>query len=474
MITPAPLRILVVDDRDENRQVLRWMLREALSSPEILEAPTAEEATRLLESERVDCVVLDAESDHFETLRQSFASRRQETHLPLVVLARGEVSSGTRLTSEEPSEQIIRRETLSAQTFGLTVRSAIEIASLQLMLDEQGRELDRLRESSDDLQRQLDDARQQVADVEASAVSEVETSEAVDTSPSTPAAPADPRVSGDVVPVWEPPAVNLPAGKPLERPKLVTNGFSQQTVEDEDLAHRIQSDLLPPGSPLVDGFDVAGLSIPAAATGGDYYDYLPMSDGLLTITIGECSGRGVAPAMLMASLRAYARVLAAGTADAADIISKVNQLVTEDIGEEEFLVTLLLLQIDQLTKTMRYASAGHQAHLIDRDGNAHTLPSTGMPMGLRSETVIPEGEPRKLRSGDILVLTTDGCQKLVSKSGEQFGVQRILDLVREHRNLPARMIVNYLKNACTEFADPDAQGDDITFVIVKTEGVNLL
>ncbi len=176
----------------------------------------------------------------------------------------------------------------------------------------------------------------------------------------------------------------------------------------------------------------------------------------------------------MASLRAYARVLAAGTADAADIISKVNQLVTEDIGEEEFLVTLLLLQIDQLTKTMRYASAGHQAHLIDRDGNAHTLPSTGMPMGLRSETVIPEGEPRKLRSGDILVLTTDGCQKLVSKSGEQFGVQRILDLVREHRNLPARMIVNYLKNACTEFADPDAQGDDITFVIVKTEGVNLL
>ena len=227
----------------------------------------------------------------------------------------------------------------------------------------------------------------------------------------------------------------------LVAPKLVTNGFESQSAADEELAHRILKDLMPPGAPYLEGFDVAGLSIPAAATGGDYYDFLLVGDDLLSITIGECSGQGLGPAMMMASLRAYLRVLAQSSIDLSTIVSQANTYITEDVGDEEFLVTLMLVQIDQLTRTMRYCSAGHQGHLLKRDGEFKVLHSTGMPMGLQPETVIPEAEDVRLRTGDAVLLMTDGLQKMVSPFGEEFGTDRMLDIVQKNRKLPARMIV---------------------------------
>lgn len=227
---------------------------------------------------------------------------------------------------------------------------------------------------------------------------------------------------------------------------------------------------MPAGAPYLDGFDVAGLTISAAATGGDYYDYLPVGDDLLTITIGECSGRGLAPAMLVSSLRAYLRVLAANSMNLSDIVNQANTLITQDIGDEEFLVTLMLVQIDQLTKSMRYCSAGHQGFLLKRDGEVEVLSSTGMAMGLQTETIIPEADDVRLRIGDAVLLATDGLQKMVSRRGEKFGTDRMVELIRKNRELPARMIIDYLKKACYDFADPKSQSDDVTLVLVKCDG----
>ena len=202
---------------------------------------------------------------------------------------------------------------------------------------------------------------------------------------------------------------------------------------------------------------------------GDHYDYLPVGDDLLSIAIGECSGQGLAPAMMMASLRAYLRVLASNSMDLSDIVSKANSYITEDIGDEEFLVTLMLMQIDQITRSLSFCSAGHQAHLLRRNGDVEVLHSTGMPMGLQHETVILESDKYRLRIGDAVLLTTDGVQKVTSPSGERFGTDRMLELVKEHHDLPARMVVDYLKKACGEFAGSVAQSDDITIVLVKCD-----
>lgn len=434
------------------------MVNRAFRTPEIVEADCGQRAIELCDSERIDCVLLDAATSSFDEVLSSLALRTQGGHIPLVLMVGDQERAQRDLGEQQGISDWLFKESFSAQTVELTVRKAIEVSSLRLMLNEQGRELDRLREES---AARADAAALAEADRAASTSVETNEAEAVDDSTSATVVSDESASDAEMLP--------KKSAIVLAGPKLVTNGFGTPTAEEEELARRIHTDLMPPGSPLLEGYDVAGLSLPAETTGGDYYDYLPMSDDLLAVTIGECSGRGVAPAVLMASLRAYLRVVSRSTMDVSDVLSQVNTLITDDIGDEEFLVTLMMVQIDTLTKQIRYASAGHQAHLIERSGEAHVLPSTGMPMGLRVETVIPEGEPRKLNNGDLLLLASDGAQKITSVSGEKFGTERVLELVRKNRELPSRMIVNYLKRACAEFAGPQGQNDDITAVVIKAE-----
>jgi serine phosphatase RsbU (regulator of sigma subunit) len=476
MISPTDLRILVVGESTENRQVARWMLNRAFSELTVFEATNEQAVQAVFEDERVDCILVDEEISGPDELLKSL-SLKNRAHVP-VVLVTADPSELKMQAAALGVEHWLAKDNLSAQTMELIVRKAIDVSSLRLMLEEQGRELERLR--ADTEERATLDARLEQAALQEQA--------------SQPAMPTNELDPGDDT-VVDGPMIDLAqvmkttsepdpasADKPLkqkhgileiERPRLIKD-LPGATNDDYEEAAHLQKDLLPAGSPSIDGFDIAGLSIPASRTGGDYYDYLPIADDLLTITIGECSGQGMAPAMMMASLRAYLRVISQTTMDVEDTISQANRLITEDIQDEEFVVTMMVAQIDQLTRSVRYASAGHQAHLLDRHGEVHVLHSTGMPMGLQEDTIIPEGTSKKLKAGDVLLLSTDGAQKLVSPSGEQLGMERLLDVIRKNKNLPARMIVNFLQKECRAFADSEAQADDITFVIVKSEGVSYL
>jgi serine phosphatase RsbU (regulator of sigma subunit) len=460
MISQSDLRVLVVGELDENRQVARWMLNRAFSHLVVLEAANDAALQAIFEDERVDCILVDEEVSDFDELLNSLALKTK-AHIPVVFVTAGENSEFKRQAEARGVEHWLAKDNLSAQTMGLTVQKAIDVSALRLMLEEQGRELERLRTAADER-----------AALDTEAAEKNDLSSEGESAFDFPNVDLIPRSSADDLTDVSP--IMTPADRMgLERPKLTTH-LTGVTNEDHDLAAQVQAELLPPGSPSIEGFDIAGLSIPASRTGGDYYDYLPIADDLLTITIGECSGQGVAPAMMMASLRAYLRVISSSTMDVEETISRANQLITEDIRDEEFIVTLMVAQIDQLTRSLRYSSAGHQAHILNRHGEVEVLSSTGMPMGMQPDTIIPEGESRKLKSGDILLLSTDGAQKMVSNTGEQFGMLRILDIIRKNRNLPARMIVDFLQKECRAFADPSVQGDDVTFVVVKSEGVSYL
>ena len=473
MINSTPLRILVVAEQADTGTTASWLLRRAFDPVEVVSAATAEEAATSC-ADRVDCILVDTQLADFDGMLGSIQSASGVDSVPLIVL-RGNGDEVQRNAAQKRGViDWLRKDQLSPAVISLTVRRAIDVASLRLMLAEQGRELERLRKN------EAATAAQQ-AKAQPAAKEEAETKEyhapeptrdAVPMTGNVESMPTDESEASDVTPIAPPRSEVSHAGEQLVAPKLVTSGFEGQSAADEELAHRIQKDLMPPGAPYLEGFDVAGLSIPAAATGGDYYDFLPVGDDLLSITIGECSGQGLGPAMMMASLRAYLRVLAQSSIDLSTIVSQANTYITEDVGDEEFLVTLMLMQIDQLTKTMRYCSAGHQGHLLKRDGEFEVLHSTGMPMGLQPETVIPEAEDIRLRTGDAVLLTTDGLQKMVSPSGEKFGTDRMLDIVQKNRELPARMIVEYLRKACSEFAGTTAQNDDITIVLVKCDGAD--
>ncbi|MDA0281937.1 MAG: SpoIIE family protein phosphatase [Planctomycetota bacterium] len=426
----SALKILIASSHADTRVAVSWMLRQAYPAAVISKAENSAEEIQATESDVPDCVVVDASLIDLSTELASFSESLWQCHVPLILIHDGTDASPMDADSCRGVAAWLVRSSLNVGNVELAISKAVTLASLTCRIAALEQEAQQLRNDKLALE---------------AAATEV--------------MPADGETS-NVVPVPPP----LP-----DRPKLLTTGREVSTEDERELAGRVQKHLMPPGSPLIDGLDIAGLSIHAEATGGDYYDYLPMSDELLCVSLGECSGRGLAPAMLMASLRAYLRVLVAAPNDISDVLSQANTLITEDIGDEEFIVTLMLVLIDQRTRTLRYASAGHQAYFLDRDGNVEVLHSTGMPLGLRDETVIPEGPTRKLQNGEILLLASDGVQKMTSDSGEQFGTQRMLQLVHENRTLPSRMIANYLRTACTEFASSQFLGDDITIVSVKVD-----
>lgn len=445
--TPA-LKVLIASNHADTRVAVAWMLRQSFPDAIVTKAETIAEAGQLAIAEHPGCVLIDASLPDFAAELTDFVDSLRRQKIPLIVIHDGQDTPASTGISAS-----LHRTSLDVTTIDLAVSRATGLAELSRRIE--------------GLEEELRTTKEEVVAAKASAAAASETRQMVEAA----GALNKPMPQLDRSLESQPPEAHTPvehsAAASLERPRLVTSGLEVSTEDERELAARVQKDLMPPGSPLIEGFDIAGLSIHAETTGGDYYDYLPMADDLLCISIGECSGRGLAPAMFMASLRAYLRVLASSTTDISDILSQVNTLITEDIGDEEFIVTLMLFQIDDRTKTLRYASAGHQAFFLDRDGNVDILHSTGMPLGLRDETVIPEGDPRKIRTGEILLLASDGVQKMTSDSGEQFGTDRMLNLVKENRNLPSRIIASYLRKACTEFASSQFQHDDITIVIVK-------
>jgi len=441
--TPS-LKVLIASSHADTRVAISWMLRQSFPDAIVSKAEAIVEARQIASAEPPGCVLVDASLPDFAAELTGFANSLQHQKTPLIVIHDGhDTPASTGISAS------LHRTSLNVTTIDLAVSRATGLTELSRRIE--------------DLEEELRATKEEVVATRASAAaaaSEVRRMVEATESPIKPTPQQDGSLES------QPPAQHMPSAV-LERPRLTTSGLEVSTEDERELAARVQKDLMPPGSPLIEGFDIAGVSIHAETTGGDYYDYLPMADDLLCISIGECSGRGLAPAMFMASLRAYLRVLASSTTDISDILSRVNTLITEDIGDEEFIVTLMLFQIDDRTRTLRYASAGHQAFFLDRDGNVDVLHSTGMPLGLRDETVILEGEPRKIRTGEILLLASDGVQKMTSDSGEQFGTDRMLNLVKENRNLPSRIIASYLRKACTEFASSEFQHDDVTIVIVK-------
>lgn len=242
----------------------------------------------------------------------------------------------------------------------------------------------------------------------------------------------------------------------------------RQNKEQFRVAREIQQRLFPKAAPNLPGFEIGGASYPAEATGGDYFDYLPMLNGRLGIVLGDVTGHGVGPALLMAETRAYLRVLAGRREDVGEILTRANGVLAEDVGSERF-VTLFLARLDPQNKRLCYASAGHPpAHVLDSSGTVKTvLARTGIPLGMQPETHYKSSAETQLDPGDLLALLTDGIEECLSPNGDLFGAERALDVVRQHRTKPAQGIVDELYQAVRKFSGNAAQIDDITAVVVK-------
>jgi phosphoserine phosphatase RsbU/P len=234
------------------------------------------------------------------------------------------------------------------------------------------------------------------------------------------------------------------------------------------LARQVQQRLFPTSPPNVDGLDIWGVSLPAHATGGDYFDFLSLPGDSLGMLIGDVSGHGFDSAIVMAQTRALVRAAARDESDPARILSAVNELLAPDLGENRF-VSMIAVDVDPRTRGIRWANAGHvPGYVLDRAGRVKAeLASTGVVLGLFPDAAFATEYGPALECGDLLVLFTDGVTEAEAPDGTMSGAEWALDVVRAHAHRSSAEILEALCDAVKLFADGSAQHDDVTAVVCR-------
>ena len=233
-------------------------------------------------------------------------------------------------------------------------------------------------------------------------------------------------------------------------------------------AQKMQQCLLPARSPVVPGFDIAGALYPAEFAAGDHFDFLEMPDHQLGIVVADVAGHGVGPAILMASTHAFLHALAQRSTDVSGILGHLNRIVVNKTEPDRF-VTALLARLDPRGQSLVYSSAGHPSeYILNRQGGVRAvLPSTSLPLGIMLDAQFPASEPVLLQAGDVAVLFTDGLLEAMSRQGDLFGHDRLIQVVSQHCEETARSIVAALYKAVTDFAGSTRLRDDVTVVVIK-------
>ena len=237
------------------------------------------------------------------------------------------------------------------------------------------------------------------------------------------------------------------------------------------LAQEVQQNLLPSGTPEIDGLDIAAHATYCDQIGGDYYDFLNIK-GLppttAAIAVGDVAGHGVAEAMLMATARGILRSFCHNTDSLADLLNHLNNFLVEDTSSDQFM-TMLLLTIDAKRNEMHWAVAGHEAPIVydQTEDSFIELNGKSVSLGIVKNINYDEHIFNDVRSGQIYLAVTDGLWETFNKDGEMFGMDRFHGLIRRHAQLPATEIGEKIIAELSAFRGESSLEDDITFVIIK-------
>ncbi len=253
----------------------------------------------------------------------------------------------------------------------------------------------------------------------------------------------------------------------IERTRLHAEVLETRRLEEElSIGQRIQRTFLPERDPKVPNFDIAGANYSSGLVGGDYYDYIRITDGHLGIVVADVSGKGIPAALIMAAFRASLIAEVRNNYAIRTVFAKVNKLLWESIEIDRF-VTAIYGVLDIRERKYTYVNAGHNAGLLYRaaSDSFETLDSTGPLLGTLETATFKERQV-EIRSGDILCLYTDGITESMSPGKELFGEERLRDVVRARKGGTAAEIVRGIRETIGAFtgSEPD---DDLTLVVVR-------
>ena len=248
---------------------------------------------------------------------------------------------------------------------------------------------------------------------------------------------------------------------------LLASAEEAERIVSRDLgqAAAIQKGTLPACAPRVDHADLAGFNAACRTVGGDYYDFFPYPDGRVALALGDVSGKGMPAALMMMALQARVQVLAEDPHDLGAFMARLNKATCSKCPSNRF-ITFFFCVLDP-AGNLAFANAGHNPPIVMRhSGEAEMLEGGGPVLGILSIAPYSQMETR-LDPGDLLVIYSDGVTEATNHNYEEFGEERLIEVLRRHRGEPAAAIVTAVTQALAEFVAGAPQADDITLIVAK-------
>ncbi|HKZ86322.1 MAG TPA: SpoIIE family protein phosphatase [Anaerolineae bacterium] len=268
----------------------------------------------------------------------------------------------------------------------------------------------------------------------------------------------------------------------IETARLQERALAEQRLRKElELARQIQASFLPQDLPRLSGWEFGAYYASAREVGGDFYDFIPLRDPSLRPTdlpgavpeggsrlgmvIADVSDKGVPAALLMALSRTLVRAVTAGGRSPADAIRRVNELLLSESQTGQF-ITLFYAVLDPESAALRFVNAGHNPPLMVCGEAVFSLCAPGMALGIMQPIHLTESEAR-FAPGDVLVMYTDGVTEALDAGMDEFGVERLTQVVLANRPRSAQDIVNAIVDAVHAFTGGREAFDDISIVALK-------
>ena len=259
---------------------------------------------------------------------------------------------------------------------------------------------------------------------------------------------------------------NLSAIK-IDHVRLFERDRKMRELERElQAAAQIQRRLLPGEPPSFAGYEIHGRNDPCHAVGGDYFDFQPRDDRRLGIAVGDVSGKGIGAALLMATLQASFRAQAATDASPEVLVERLNCAVCASADANKF-ITFFYGELDRETHTLHYVNAGHNPPLLFRaNGSVEQLGTAGLILGFQTG-ITYTGKELTLAPGELLLMFTDGVTEAPAPDDEEFGEERLIEIVRRGGQTSVADIVQRVRDDVDAFTHGADAFDDFTVCAIR-------
>jgi serine phosphatase RsbU (regulator of sigma subunit) len=260
-------------------------------------------------------------------------------------------------------------------------------------------------------------------------------------------------------------AVASQAAAAIENARLLSETLAAHALEKQvQMAAEVQHRMIPQTPPQIPGVDLAAVYVPCFELGGDFYDFISLQEDNIGLAIADVAGKGVPASLSMAAVRAALRAQVDNVYYLYEVVQRINLMVCRDTPPGEF-VTLFYGVLDARNKRFTYCNAGHPPGLILRDGAIIELAGDNLVLGVDPAEQYHQSIV-DLRSGDILLLYTDGLPDAMNFQQETFGRQRLLDAFKTG-GASAEEVAQHILWELRKFVGMAKRTDDVTMIVAR-------